>query len=191
MELYLLAYIGISCLLVLLIALKFKKKIPHKENPYERVDRLFSPNERSFYAVLCQACDKKAVVFGKTNLKGILNAQLRLQEQQNKLPKKAAPQGQQLIDTPQKHLKKLSNTCFDYIVCDRSNMQVIAVIELEVEPKDSNIQVKRSRKLAAACKSAKLPLLQFKAANKYVVTDLEKALFDECADRSHLLQFDE
>ena len=189
MEFYLLAYVAISLLLVLLIVLNLKKKIPQKENPYTKVDRLFSPSERSFYAVLCQACDNKAIVFGKTSLSGILDAQQRLFEQQKKAVKSNSTK---VITTPQKGFKKIAKNNFDYILCDRSNLQVIAVIELDavtnaagkISSKDRALQDKRIRRLEVACDAANLQLYQFNATKKYAVTDLEKAIFNQCADRS-------
>ncbi len=201
MEYYLLAYIAISLLLVLLVVINFNKKIPQKENPYLKVDRLLSPIERSFYAVLCQACDKKVIVFSKVNMSGILNAQQRLAKQQNhtandlkaakiSIPNKALK--------PQKSLKKVAKNSFDFILCDRRTLQVVAVIELDntsaastkVSAKEKVLQAKRNCKLEAACKVAQLELHLFNGNQKYSVTDLEMALFNECADRSALTDFE-
>lgn len=170
MELYLLAYIGISLLVVLLIVLRLKKRIPAKENPYLKVNRLFSPTERSFYAVLCQACDQRAIVFGKTNLQGILNAQQRLVKQQKQ---QRRANSQQRIEC-QKGLSRIADNDFDYVICDSRTLKILAVVELEVSAKKC---AKRNRSLQGACHSAKLALHHFKAEQKYTVDEVEKALF--------------
>jgi hypothetical protein len=200
MEYYLLAYIAISLLLVLLIVLNLNKRIPQKENPYSKVGRLLSPVERSFFAVLCQACDNKAIVFSKTQVSGVLNAQRRLvklQKQKIKFSIDKNPPVKSLLK-PQKNLNKVAKNSFDFIVCDRRTLQVIAVIELDsvtaasakTSAKEKAQQNKRNRKLEAACKTVQLELHQFNGTQKYSVTDIEMALFNECADRSALTSFE-
>ena len=156
-----------------------------------------SPAERSFYAVLCQACDSKAIVFSKTKMRGVLNAQQRLVQQQklrasNVNTSKAVMHSECL--KLQKNLNKVANSHFDFILCDRLTLQVLAVVELDntvaacakASAKEKAQQAKRNRKLEAACKAVKLEFHLLSGAQKYSVTDLEMALFNECADRSAL-----
>ncbi|MFT5705814.1 MAG: hypothetical protein ACI9ES_000083, partial [Oceanospirillaceae bacterium] len=126
---FLLAPICLALLLGIVLILKYKSVVPNKENPFGQVGDLFSPLERTFYGLLCQAASgerkgarvSNALVFGKVTMAEILAGQKNLAQPHQ-----------------QKQLKKLAKINFDFVICQSSDLSVIAVVELESIVKTSS-----------------------------------------------------
>lgn len=56
---------------------------------------------------------------------------------------------------------KISSKHFDYVLCDRSNLEVIAVIELDDKSHKNIRTAARDRFLEQTCQSANLKLIRF------------------------------
>ncbi|MEH6445167.1 MAG: DUF2726 domain-containing protein [Oceanospirillaceae bacterium] len=176
MDPFLLIPIGLALLLSIIFILKYKNAVPNKENPFQQVGELFSPVERSFYGLLCQAVSGErkgarignALVLGKVTIAEVLAGQNNLAQPHQ-----------------QKKLKKLAKINFDFVICQANDLSVIAVIELEplvkkgakTYDKEHANNTKRIQYLSVRCKAQNLPFHHFKAASHYDIEQLVERIF--------------
>ena len=150
----------IIVIVVLLLFLLMTNKTKEELTPYELIGPLFTPAERSFYGVLNLACQDSAVVFGKVRIADILK------------PTKGLNRSQWQIT-----FNKISAKHFDFVVCNASDLSVIAVIELDDKSHSQQKQIKRDEFVESACATAGLKLHRFKASSTYTVEQIKKELF--------------
>ncbi|RUO42945.1 hypothetical protein CWE15_05965 [Aliidiomarina taiwanensis] len=119
--------------------------------PYQkRTDSFYSATEESFLSLLEQACGDRYRVFTKVRLGDVVAVRTQ------GLSAAAKRDAQQ----------KVNNRILDYVLCDKTNMRVVGVIELEpVDP--SSHQLKRNWFLKNTLAAAGLPFLRFKARPGY------------------------
>lgn len=164
------AFILIPACLVLLALIYIVRTYQHnslrKENPFLHVGGFFSPVERTFYGLLCQASSgernhyRKALVLGKMSLQEVYVLQSKL----------AQP-------VAQRQLKKLSAIHFDYVICDRKDLRVIAVVELQNTEKSTSKEIRRSKYIAKMCQKNHLPYHHFSSQKRYSVEALTEQIF--------------
>ena len=148
-------------LLVLVVLAVFAKKGGSKDEfLYEKNGPLFSPAERSFFGVLCQAVRDDAVVFGKVRVADVLG------------PSKGLGRSNW-----QKAFNRISSKHFDYVICSPDTLSVLAVIELDDKSHSNAKRADRDRFLESASSAAGLPLYRFKAAAKYNISEVRGVLF--------------
>lgn len=128
--------------------------------PYRQQDKLFTPAERSFYGVLCQAVKDKAVVMGKVRVADVITTSAGLNASDR-----------------QKAFNKISAKHFDFVLCNPEDLSVIAVVELDDSSHGQKKRVARDQFLNAACDAADLKLHRFKASRGYNPTLIREQLF--------------
>jgi DNA-directed RNA polymerase subunit RPC12/RpoP len=155
-------FIALFLIIIVVLFLLFFKTNKAEEvlTPYELNGPLFTPAERSFYGVLNLACEDKAVVFGKVRIADILK------------PAKGLNRSQWQIT-----FNKISAKHFDFVVCNSSDLSVIAVIELDDKSHSQQKQIKRDEFVESACKTALLKLHRFKASSTYTIDQIKNELF--------------
>ena len=155
-------WILVFVVVVLLIIVKTKKPSSRSETgfPYSRIDNLFTPAERSFYGVLCQACEGKAIVFGKVRVADVLKTESGLTNSVRQIA-----------------FNRISGKHFDYVLCDPDDLSIIATVELDDSSHNSKKAIKRDEFLESACRAANLTLHRFKASYSYKVSEVHDAVF--------------
>jgi ssDNA-binding Zn-finger/Zn-ribbon topoisomerase 1 len=148
-------------ILLTVFKLKMKQQKPIEENgyPYQRLDALFTPAERSFFGVLNQAVGEDVVVFGKVRVADVIT------------PKKGGVKG-----AWQKAFNKISAKHFDFIICNKSDLSFVCGVELDDNSHNSAKQKIRDAFLEDACKSAGFPLIRVPAKSAYSVNDIRDSL---------------
>lgn len=159
---YVLAMAGLGFVLLLLVAVLSPRKGAKKKGQHAyRIDGpLLSKAERSFYGVLLQALEgQDSTAFAKVRVADVL--------------KPAKSSGRSAW---QSAFNAISSKHFDFVVCSSASSSVQLVIELDDASHDSKDRARRDAFLEAACESAGLPLLRFRAARSYVVSDVRTKL---------------
>ena len=130
-----------------------------KTNGYDYRQRgpLFTAAERSFLHVLDQAISDKYRVFGKVRVADII----------------APTKGMDRKDW-QIAFNKISSKHFDYVLCSKDKLDVIAVIELDDKSHETKKVKDRDSLLQNACSSANLILIRFQAKSGYQVTSIRE-----------------
>ena len=119
----------------------------------------YSAAERSFLGVLNQAVEDNAFVFGKVRVADVL-----------KPSKDVARKKWQTA------FNKINSKHFDFVLCDKGDLSVLCVIELNDKSHNSKKAKDRDRFLTSACESAKLPLIQMPAQAAYNIDEIRHAL---------------
>ncbi len=127
------------------------------EFPYQLSKYLLSKAERSFYGVLVQAIGSSGLVFSKVRVADVI------------APKKGLSQSDW-----QRAFNAISSKHLDFVICSPGDCSVQLAIELDDSSHGSAKAQKRDNLLNGACESAGLPLLRIKAANSYVVADIQR-----------------
>lgn len=142
----------IVLIIIFIIASVLIKSLPGKEYSYQRRKTLFSAAERSFLGLLDQAVSEKYRVFGKVRVADILTPANGLSGTKR-----------------QAAFNRISQKHFDYVLCSKDKLEVIAVIELDDKSHNTKKTITRDAILEKACKSAELKLIRFKAKATYPV----------------------
>lgn len=119
---------------------------------YRQRGPLFTAAERSFLGVLDQAVSDSYRIFGKVRVADIIN------------PAKGMGRKNWQIA-----FNKISSKHFDYVLCSKDKLEVIAVIELDDKSHNAKKVINRDVLLENACKSAELILVRFQAKSGYQI----------------------
>lgn len=122
---------------------------------------LFSPAERSFFGVLKQSFSENFEIFGKVRIADVLK------------PKSGLDRSSWRIS-----FSKISSKHFDYVLCDRETLQILAVIELDDKSHEQQKTVERNIFVEAACKSSGLPLIRFECKSSYPIEFVRKKIMN-------------
>jgi len=144
-------WIIVVIILVVVLA-AFIKSPKGKGYNYRQKGTLFTAAERSFLGVLDQAVSDNYRVFGKVRVADIIN------------PAKGMDRKSWQIA-----FNKISSKHFDYVLCSKDKLEVIAVIELDDKSHNTKKAIKRDAVLESACKSSDLKLIRFQAKSGYQV----------------------
>lgn len=125
--------------------------------PYQKIDTLFSPAERSFLGVLNQAIGEQVQIFGKVRVADVMT------------PKNGMNHSEW-----QKAFNKISRKHFDFLVCDKKDLSVLCVIELDDKSHNSKKRQERDTFLKGACNSAGLSLIQIPAQATYSINEIRQ-----------------
>jgi hypothetical protein len=122
---------------------------------------LFTPAERSFYGVLVQAASSQYLVFGKVRISDIL------------LPERTLSKS--VWHTA---FNKISKKHFDFVLCDKDTLSVLAAIELDDSSHTLPESIARDSFVESACSSAGLPLVRFDARANYQIQLIRDKIAD-------------
>ena len=155
-------YLFLCLFAVALIALIWTRNSAKADSllPERQGGALFTPVERSFYGILCQAAQGRAIVFGKVSAKDVLKAQ----------------NGKFNIKTVIA-CKRVAQQRFDYVLCKHDDLSVIAVVELEDGAPQTASGLKQEKLLDAACVAAGRNLYRFKTRNRFNLEEIRRTLF--------------
>lgn len=158
MDLVTLAILLIVFVLILAVLGKLLgKSIVIEQGAYTQRDALFSVAERSFYGVLEQAISKDYKIFGKVRVADVLTPKSNLNK-----------------SNWQTAFNKISAKHFDYVLCQKDTLQVVAVIELDDKSHNSKKAKNRDAFLEDACEGADLKLIRFKAKAGYQIDSVRE-----------------
>ncbi|TDY03823.1 DUF2726 domain-containing protein [Thiohalophilus thiocyanatoxydans] len=145
----------IVLLVLVVIVSVFLKSPSGKDYNYRQRRMLFTPAERSFLGVLDQAISDKYRVFGKVRVADIIT------------PAKGMSRKNWQIA-----FNRISAKHFDYVLCSKDKLEVIAVIELDDKSHNTKKANDRDSLLENACKSASLSLIRFQAKSNYQIQNV-------------------
>jgi len=111
---------------------------------------LFSPAERSFFGILKQSLSEHYEIFGKVRIADVL------------LLKKGLDGISWRIS-----LSKITSKHFDYVLCDKRTLQILAVIELDDKTHHQLKTIERDIFVQDICKNSGLPLIRFAVKSEY------------------------
>lgn len=156
--------LGVLFLLGVVVLALQRRQPPATMSSYKVEETLFSEAERSFLGVLDVAIGDDYRVFGKVRVADVVS----------------------VIDSGnrkewQRAFNKISAKHFDFLVCSRNDLKVVAAVEL-----DDRSHRRRSRKvrddfLVELCGQISLPLLRFPAQRAYSVAEIREQLIELAA----------
>jgi len=150
----------VIAVLCLFFAARLKTKSDRgKGFAYRKNPVLFSPAERSFLGVLEQAVAGEFRVFGKVRVADVVSVKA-------------------MTDRRAWHraFNRIRAKHFDFVICSKSNLAVLAVIELDDQSHRQHTRQKRDAFLVALCQAVSLPLIQVAAQHAYSVSTLRQQL---------------
>jgi hypothetical protein len=126
---------------------------------YTKISRLSSPAERSFLGILSLAAGEDTQIFAKVRVADVIT------------PIKGSSKSQWQIA-----FNKISSKHFDYVLCDKNDLSIMCVVELNDRSHHSKNRRDRDAFLTTACQSAGLPLIMIPAKRTYTVHEVSAAL---------------
>ena len=148
---------AIAAIVLAILSRKSKTKIPNY--PYQKIEVLFTPAERSFLGVLNLVVGENAKIFGKVRVADVM------------APKKGLSRSDW-----QKAFNKISGKHFDFLLCRNDDLSVICAIELDDCSHQSKKRQQRDEFLNGACRAAGVPLIQIPAKSGYVIDDVKQLI---------------
>lgn len=150
----------IGIIVFILIFLKVANNLASTSSfPYELQGPLFTPAERSFLCVLNSVLKDDVDVLGKVRVADILK------------PTKGLSRSDW-----QKAFNKISSKHFDFVLCNKADLSVLCVIELNDKSHNSKKRKERDAFLEKSCEAALLPLIQIPAKAGYSLDEIKKQL---------------
>ncbi|MBY0475412.1 MAG: DUF2726 domain-containing protein [Nitrosomonas sp.] len=141
----LLIYIGFLLFLFTISAFLLRHRRKLEIFKYKTLGKLLSDAEHSFYLVLRQALlNEKYEIFVKVRIADVL------------LPENDLNRGNW-----KSAFNKISSKHFDYVLCDKNTLSVVAVIELDDKSHDQVVTRARDIFIEKVCETAGLKLLHF------------------------------
>ena len=123
--------------------------------PYERIERLFSPVERSFLGVLEEVIGKEYVVLGKVRLADIIR------------PRKGLSNSDRASA-----LNRITSKHVDFAVCDLRTRAVVGIIELDDSSHQRASRQRRDEFIDKALAAAEVPVVHVAAQKAYQPAEL-------------------
>lgn len=143
--------------LVLLLKLCFRLT----DFKYKFSGRIFPEAERSFFLVLKQSLAHEYEIFVKVRIADILAPDHPLNRRM---------QNSAFFKTSSKH--------FDYVLCDKETLTVLAVIELDDKSHNLSRTRRRDAFVEKACETAGLKLLRFPCKANYPIKALREKVMN-------------
>ncbi len=162
-----LIFFGVILLLIVLKLLFSKNNAVGQPYKYVLNKTLFTPAERSFLGVLDLAVADQYRIFGKVRVADIL------------LPGKGLNKSNWQIA-----FNKVSAKHFDFVLCNKQTLEVIAVIELDDKSHQKAKTQHRDSLLASVCATADLPLVRFATQSSYQVAEIQQKIQAELTSKS-------
>lgn len=152
-----LIFFGAILLFVVLKLLFGKNNAAGQPYKYVLNKTLFTPAERSFLGVLDLAVADQYRIFGKVRIVDILTTGKGLNKSDR-----------------QTTFNQVSSKHFDFVLCNKQTLEVIAVIELDDKSHQKAKTQNRDSLIASTCATAGLPLVRFAAQSSYQVTEIQQ-----------------
>ena len=152
-------WILILFIVVVLFSAFIKPTSTVKGHNYRQRAALFTAAERSFLGVLDLATSEKYQIFCKVRVADILT------------PSKTADRGNW-----QRAFNKISAKHFDYVLCTKETLSVVAVIELDDKSHKKEKSIARDILIEKACSSAGLKLVRFETKARYNIQEVRERL---------------
>lgn len=133
---------------------KNPKTYLYKLNP-----ALFTPTEVAFYQALRDAVEDHYLIFGKVRVADILS-----------------PRQTSTRSDWQGAFNKINAKHFDFVLCARESLNIVAAIELDDRSHDQPKRMQRDDFLNQAAQSAGLQLIRFSARSTYSAESLRRKL---------------
>jgi len=127
--------------------------------PYTKNENLFSASQRSFLSVLDQAVGDKFRILGKIRIADIA----ALKKLSDRSARKRA-------------LSKIAGKHFDYILCSRDDLSVVAAVGLDDKTREYADRKERDAFIAGLCDAISLPLLRFEAGEQRSVSEIRSTI---------------
>lgn len=146
-------------IVVAVVAVALPSKGAVKGHAYQTKGPLFTPAERSFLGVLDSAASDSYRIFGKVRVADVI------------FPKKGMDR-----KNWQTAFFKISSKHFDYVLCCKDTLKVIAAIELDDKSHKKKSSQARDKFLESACESANLKLVRFPAKASYIISEVSETI---------------
>ena len=131
------------------------------QHPYRIQKTLLTPAERSFYGVLKQAVGGQYEIFSKVRVADILT------------PISVNPPNRSAW---QKAQNKIHARHFDFALCNKDDLSVVSILELDDKSHRTDKAKKRDDFLNKACESAGLRMIRVPAKRAYVIMDIQRLI---------------
>jgi len=158
-DLLILLVIILAVVVGLLILKKYFKPASSNAFSYQSKNSLCSPAERSFLGVLDQLLADKYRVLLKVRLADLIE-----------IPKGVSK------SLRQSALNRISSKHVDFVVCNKNDLSILGVIELDDQSHKSAKRQKRDRFLDSALSAAGIPIVHIRAQNTYSVVEIQNQL---------------
>jgi hypothetical protein len=148
----LVAFIALMLLAVLVALLRLFGRMPRTQSvaAYEAIPALLTPAERSFYGVLQQALASDFQIFAKVRLADIVRP-----------VRNVGRSGWQSA------FNRITGKHVDFVLCDSTRLNIIAVIELDDRTHERLKSGVRDSLVDAALTEAGIPILRVSARQSY------------------------
>lgn len=153
----------IVVLLVLaVVVIKLKQpSVKDGSYPYVKKQVLFSPAERSFLGVLDDAVGAECRIFGKVRIADVAEPKKGLDKSNYK-----------------KAFNRISAKHFDYVLCDKNDLSIVCVVELDDKSHNQRKRQERDAFLVGLCQAISVPFVQIPAQRSYVVAEIRAKILD-------------
>ena len=152
-------FLLLAVLAGLLVLKKYVKPGSPIAFPYKAKNSLCSPAERSFLGVLEQLLNDKYRILLKVRLSDLLDITKGVSK-----------------SFRQSALNRISRKHVDFVVCDKNNLSILGVIELDDKSHKAAKRQERDSFLDSAMNAAGIPILHIKAQNAYSISDIREQL---------------
>ena len=143
--------VGIVVVVFVLVSIIGRfKKAGRADYPYERIEKLFSPAERSFLGVLEENFGRDYAILGKLRLADII----RVRKGLSNSARTAA-------------LNRITSKHVDFALCDLDTREVIGVIELDDSSHQKASRQRRDEFIDKALGAAGVPAVHITAQRSY------------------------
>jgi hypothetical protein len=156
---YILLAIVLTVLVALLLLKKFSKPGSSTSFSYQSKTTLCSAAERSLLGVLDQLLADRYRIFLKVRLADLIE----IPKGVSKSPRQSA-------------LNRISGKHVDFVVCDKNDISILGVVELDDQSHKSARRRERDRFLDSALDSAGIEIVHIRAQNAYSVIDIQNQL---------------
>ena len=156
---FVLLAIVLTVLVALLLLKKYSKPGASTTFPYQSKTTLCSAAERSFLGVLDQLLADRFRIFLKVRLADLIEIPKGI----SKSPRQSA-------------LNHISGKHADFVVCDKNDLSILGVVELDDQSHKSAKRRERDRFLDSVLDSAGIPIVHIQAQSTYSVIDIQNHL---------------
>ena len=166
--------IGLGFALIILVPLLLRiftnLLVPSSDNTYRyrKQNALFSSAERSFLGILDQAVGDQYRILGKVRIADVITPEKGMNRRHWQIA-----------------FNRISAKHFDYLLCDKHTLEVIAAIELDDKSHKQTRTQQRDLLIEQACESAKLPLIRFDAKRSYQLELIRSTIHTALPAKTH------
>ncbi len=159
MNLNLLFAMAFGFIIILTLLSRLGSSTSNRHYQYRKHKALFTPAERSFLGVLDNAVSEQYRILGKVRIADVITPEKGMTRQHW-----------------QNAFNKISAKHFDYLLCDKQTLDVIAAIELDDTSHKQAKTIARDQLVEDACRTARLPLIRFDAKRSYHVESVRTTI---------------